>query len=190
MEKLRMYWHAKPYVITQKWGIYNPAYEQFGFNRHNGEDCELGADGMLYAPVEGEIVYTGNVPTGSGIHFYLMTDYMKFDDGNFRVCLVLMHCEELYVKPGDKVSIGQKLAKADNTGFSTGPHTHIAPIRVAFWNGEVGDKFIYAKKDTNDANGTFDPSPYWTGYYAVDYPKLIGYYQALILLLKKLLGSQ
>ncbi len=51
---------------------------------------------------------------------------------------------------------------ADNTGFSTGLHTHMGLYRVDYMNASIH------KLDQNDAEGSFDPSLFFTGEYAID----------------------
>jgi murein DD-endopeptidase MepM/ murein hydrolase activator NlpD len=58
------------------------------------------------------------------------------------------------------------LAVQDNTGFSTGPHTHIQPRRVSY------DGKVLTFLDTNDAHGSFDPTQFFNKFYAVQAPAL------------------
>ena len=46
----------------------------------------------------------------------------------------------------------------DNTGFSTGPHTHVMARRMDL-NGNLIDE--------NDADNSFALMPYWDGFFAV-----------------------
>lgn len=187
--RLRLYYPSKPFSITQAWGIFNPAYTQFGFTRHNGIDFLLGTDKKLYAPCDGTVVKKGNNPAGSGIFLGLVSDVHEFEDGHFRVLIDFLHCEQILVSEGQKVKIGDILAIADNTGFSTGPHTHMQPRRIAYWNGEVGNSLALAFADKNDANGSFDPMPFFTGIHARDVPSLLSYLQALLVFLTKYLAG-
>lgn len=190
MSRLRLYYPAKPYVISQGWGIVNPLYKQFGFERHNGVDFQHGTDKRLCAPIDGKIVRTGNQPNGGGIFLGLMSDQRHlFDDG--RECYVLLdflHLEHILVKEGDNVKAGDIIAIQGNTGLSTGPHTHMQPRRATYWNGGSGDSLQWTLADSNDANNTFEPAPYWTGIYAAAVQQTISLYSLLVAALSSILG--
>lgn len=183
--KLQLYYPAKPYHLNQAWGIYNPAYEQFGFTKHNGIDIALGTDKQLYAPCDGTVVRMGNQPSGGGIFFGLMSEYYDWPDGKYRILVDFLHLERILVYEGQVLKTGDLMAIADNTGFSTGPHTHIQPRRVKWWNNQTGPTFGWDTLDVNDANNSFDPTAYWTGFAAKDYP-MVAIIQKLISLLKQL----
>lgn len=174
--KARFYYPVKPYQITQKWGISRPeVYSQFGFTQHNGEDVALGADKLVRAPFDGTVVRKGYQPLGGGIFVGIISEPMVFNDGiEARVLLDALHMEAIHVPEGQIVRTGDVLGIADNTGFSTGPHTHLQFRRVQ-WDGAV-ITFV----DKNQANDSFDPTPYWTGIYAADYGSLVSSYQTLL----------
>jgi murein DD-endopeptidase MepM/ murein hydrolase activator NlpD len=48
---------------------------------------------------------------------------------------------------------------ADNTGFSTGPHTHMGLYRL---------NDAYMKVDTNEATGSIDPPLFFANKFAID----------------------
>lgn len=77
---------------------------------------------------------------------------------------------------GQVLKVGTYVGQADNTGFSTGTHTHR--------NGRRVDKDLNFV-DTNDASNSFDTMQFDTGLAAQDYQTLIGYYQQLLLILQK-----
>lgn len=166
MAKPSFYYVAYPYKVNQAWGIYNPVYERFGFTRHNGTDIALGTDKVLYAPFDYTVVRTGNQPEGGGIFLGIMSEEFDFLDGKYRVLLDLLHCEKLLAAEGRVGKTGDVLAIADNTGFSTGPHTHLQARRVKNWNYSVGNAASWKYVDKNEANGSFDMEPYWNGKYA------------------------
>lgn len=182
MAKLELYYPAKPYVETQAWGIYNPAYLQFGFSKHNGRDFLLGTNKSLYAPCDSVVLGTGYVEKGAGNYISLRTaGKVSFNDmADSYVTLVFMHMESISVKAGQTLKAGDFLGIADNTGFSTGPHTHLACYR----SDELGNKL-----DKNEANGTFDHYPYFNRYYAQDAQKVVLILKKIIELYKKIIWN-
>src|SRR3990167_5835535 len=135
MSKLELFFPAKPYNVTQAFGIYNPAYLQFGFELHNGADFTIEPDGLVHAMCDGEVTETG-FNSGAGNFVRYKTEPMEAEGRTGVVEFMYMHGKEILVKKGDKVLCGDSLMIADNTGFSTGPHTHIS----AYFIGSNGLK--------------------------------------------------
>lgn len=162
--KLELYFPAKPYWITQAWGIKNPSYEQFGFSEHNGQDFMLGADKHVYVPVKAEIVEQGyNNGAGNFLRF-VTTEKYEVGDKTCYVGFMIMHYKETYLKVGDICEVGTDTGIANNTGFSTGPHTHISWYRLKAKQNKPSNRL-----DINVATDrTFDPQPYWNGKFAQD----------------------
>lgn len=192
--KPRYYYPAKPFVINQRWGIRNPAYEQFGFSAHNGTDFRLGSDKRVRYPWEGTgtVVRIGFQPKGGGIFVGVMSNEVyQFPDGRAaRILSDFLHCEEIIAKEGDQVATGDVLAIADNTGFSTGPHTHEQDRRVSTWNGKTGEALQFAMADRNDANNSFDPLDYATGMYAEGYSTVRNLLVLIVARLQSLLSKR
>ncbi len=192
MNKFSSCYPAKPYHLNQAWGVPSPLYKQFGFGLHNGIDIAHGTDKFLYAPFDYTVVRIGNQPNGGGIFFGIMSEEYQWPDGRYRVLLDMLHCEKLLCFEGMSGKTGDKLAVAGNTGLSTGPHTHLQPRRVMNWNGKSGDSLSWSQVDHNDANGSFDIVPYFTGDYAQDIAlltKKLGLLQQVFALYKKLIGT-
>lgn len=188
---MKLFYEAKPWKINQVWGVENPIYEQFGFKRHNGIDVAPGVDKGLYSPFPCVVTKIAYQPTGAGHYICLLSEEeYTFPDGKKAfVEITYMHLEKTLVAVGSKLAVGDKFAVCDNTGFSTGPHTHIAHKRVRKVLGG------YVEIDTNDAKGTFDALPFYTEGYAVDKTikslqlRVIELAQETIRLLNRLLGK-
>lgn len=166
--KLELYYAIKPRVINQEYGVYRPEiYSQFGFTRHNGEDERLADDLLIRAQLPCEAYKTQWQPRGGGLVLsVLSTESYEFEDGKIAWVLIdYLHLKELRKMPGKdyKINVGDVIAVGDNTGFSTGPHCHIQYRRVYKTpNGLVN-------VDSNDANNSFDPKPFYNGKYARDH---------------------
>lgn len=166
--KPELFYPAKPYIVTQPWGVYRPEiYSQFGFTMHNGVDIRIGSDNTLRAEFPCETINTGWQPSGAGLYMTVLSnDEYDFDDGvRCRVMVDYMHLKEIKKYPGRdyRSGVGDILAIPNNTGFSTGPHTHAQYRRVHKTPQGI------VNVDTNDANNSFDPEPFRDGQYAVDY---------------------
>lgn len=163
--KFELHYIAKPYKQHQGWGVYNKAYKKFGFTLHNGEDISQGKDKLIYCPIPCEYYATLWQPDGGGLVLSLLTDeYYWLDGQKAKVLIDLLHLKEVKVeKRKRRFEIGEVLAVSDNTGFSTGPHTHIQCRRVIERNGLLYDV------DKNEANNSFDHTRYYNGVYAEDY---------------------
>jgi murein DD-endopeptidase MepM/ murein hydrolase activator NlpD len=156
--RLSLYYPTYPFIVTQGWGIKNPAYEQFGFSAHNGVDFLLDKDAKVRAMCDGVVTDVGYVEKGAGNFVKWRTGLVFAEGAECFVEFVYMHAEKILVKTGDKVNIFTDLMIADNTGFSTGPHTHISAYRI----GTDGKRLDLDKA----TNFTFDFSKYFNGKFA------------------------
>lgn len=175
---LKIYYPVKPFITTQKWGVENSAYAaQFddpNFKLHNGWDFNIGrvdpytdkpySEYPVYCPVAGFTVKSVDfTPTGGGNELWLISNepLVMFEKTCYAY-MPLCHAKKVLVKPGYQPELGELLMIADNTGFSTGIHTHMGLYRVNYMNASI------LKLDQNDAEGSFDPSLFFTNEYAVD----------------------
>lgn len=167
--KLELYYPAKPFYVTQDWGVYNTAYTQFGFDHHNGVDFELEPDSLLHAPQRLLVTEVGYVPNGAGNFVrFILTDKWEVLGTECWVGGIVMHMKEQQVKVGQICEIGEVLGIADNTGFSTGPHTHLSLYRLK--NNLIRpENTVDNILDTDSHYGhTFNPALFFNGKYAVD----------------------
>ena len=80
--------------------------------------------GLDYAASTGTPIYASDGGTVIAAQWHGNYGYyVKIDHGGGYQTLYA-HCSKMYVKPGDKVFQGQKIAAVGNTGRSTGPHCH------------------------------------------------------------------
>jgi murein DD-endopeptidase MepM/ murein hydrolase activator NlpD len=83
--------------------------------KHSGIDIASRLGTPIIAPAEARVSYVGaKGPLGNT----LMLDH------GFGVKTIYGHTHEIYVKAGDRVERGQKIAAIGSTGRSTGPHLH------------------------------------------------------------------
>lgn len=172
--KLQIHYPHRPYLISQKWGNPNPAYaSQFNdtnFKLHNGIDSNIGKKNSLgdivteypvWCPVEGFRVSSVRYePNGGGNELWLKSlNKLEINGRECYASIGLCHAKKIFVKAGDTPKLGELLMIADSTGFSTGLHTHMGLYRL----DDSGRKM-----DVNEATGSSDPAPFFTGAFAVD----------------------
>jgi len=106
-------WPAKGWLTSRFGTRVSPFTNQKQF--HAGIDIagERGTD--VVAPAQGKVVFTGNRgPLGNSIII----------DHGYGVRTQYGHGDNLYVKIGETVQRGQRIAALGNSGRSTGPHLH------------------------------------------------------------------
>ena len=105
-------------VISSKYGIRETATGNVPKN-HTGTDIAANLGTKIKSSTEGEVVLASE-EGDYGKH-------LKIQIGE--VSIIYAHCNNLYVKHGEKVVQGQEIAEVGSTGNSTGPHLHFE-IRV------------------------------------------------------------
>lgn len=171
MKTLQLHKPFRPFHVTQVWGTPNPFYAQFGFTRHNGTDInvfgatgEYGKKWPVYNMSEGFTVQEiRSMPQGGGNEIWLLSDEKLLINGKECFAYIVMaHADKILVPVGHKPKIGELIMIANNTGMSTGPHTHLGLYRCD-WDGKKFDFF-----DKNDANGSSDALLFMSKEFAVD----------------------
>jgi murein DD-endopeptidase MepM/ murein hydrolase activator NlpD len=118
-------------------------YKQVG--RHWSRGYHTGVDYAVPTGTDVLAVADGKIENASWGAAYGTQLVQKVDGGWF----IYAHLSKALVKPGDKVSEGQVIAKSGNTGNSTGPHLHAEYRSALRWSaGKDLDpaKFIGTKK--------------------------------------------
>lgn len=178
--KLSLFYPVKPLWINQAFGIYNPAYEQFGFNKHNGIDFSVIDGQIAYAMHAGYVTEVGE-QKGAGKFVRFRTYEPVEIDGVLRnIGFIYMHARKQLVRVGQTLKPGDPIMECDNTGFSTGHHLHVS-VYFADWDGSklpIGDP---------DSDYCIDYWKYFNRFYAQDAQKVIGLYIQLLTLLKQVL---
>ena len=105
-------------VISSKYGTRETATGMVPKN-HTGIDIASNLGTKIKSSTNGEVVLASE-EGDYGKH-------LKIQIGE--VSIIYAHCNNLYVKQGDKVVQGQEIAEVGSTGNSTGPHLHFE-IRV------------------------------------------------------------
>lgn len=127
-DRFSLVWPApSPKVITQWYGINPQWYNPFGLPGHEGLDIRALNDTPIYAAAEGEVTRVETDPESGpyGIHVRVQHDH---PEAFFRT--IYAHFRQAQVSVGDRVSAGQQIGSADNTGNSSGAHLHIVLKRI------------------------------------------------------------
>ncbi len=82
---------------------------------HDGLDIATARGTTIIAPAEGIVTFVGTEGTYGK---------MLLVNHGYGLVTCYGHCSEIFVKPGQKVKRGEKIAAVGDTGISTGPHLH------------------------------------------------------------------
>lgn len=91
---------------------------------HKGVDLVTKTKDLDYYAIDDgyvQLVHKGN--TGYG--YYIWVRYPRYD-----LSLLHAHCSKIYLKKGDKVKKGTKVAHMGHTGDATGDHLHLGMTRI------------------------------------------------------------
>lgn len=158
--KLKLYSPLKDYFINQKFGENATSiYAQLGMKGHNGLDLRATDGTDVFASHSGTVTYAG-LDGSNGYLVVIKTDEQFEYEGGvsfFKTLYGHLKTGSIVVTASQKVSVGQKIAQADNTGASTGSHLHfgLKPVQ----QGEQDWQWFNLVQD-NGYNGAIDPEPY------------------------------
>lgn len=195
MQRLELFYPTKPYIVGQKFGEsnacvdietkkkvltktngtcpvgYTSLYETFGMKGHNGLDSVAHDGSPVYCAQDGIVQEVETEPErGLGIGIITDEKYNLGEYGEHYVKIRYWHLKGFNCVLGDKVSVGQVIGWADNTGFSSGTHLHfeIKPVE----KDNQGN--WYNTEQTIGYFGAIDPAPFWNNTYSSDW-KVISY---------------
>lgn len=145
---LKLLLPVKDILISQPFGVsYVDFYTKLGMKGHNGVDFFAFDGCKILASHDGLVTYAGEDGDG-GISITLTR---TINGTGFKT--IYYHLQKCLVKVGDKVTQGQIIGLADNTGkYTTGSHLHFGLKFIT--NGSVDDY-------DNGYFGAVDPAPYF-----------------------------
>lgn len=97
-------------------GRFSSGFGPRGRRFHDGLDISAKPGTPIYASQSGVVAYSN-----SGLSGYGRSVIIKGDRG---IYTIYAHAKTLYVKEGQRVVIGQKIAETGSTGRCSGPHLH------------------------------------------------------------------
>lgn len=125
--KLTLYWPLRQQVITQNFAENKvPLYKQLGLLGHNGIDCQAPTNTPIYASHDGIVIQISMDRTaGCGVIIRTLEEAEdRHGVRSFHKTIYWHTLSNIPVKLGQQVRIGDIIAYADNTGYSTGSHLH------------------------------------------------------------------
>ena len=137
---------------------------------HNGLDLRAGRGTAIHSVIDGvvtEIVVDENRGVGIGVttdKMFYCRETKKIEYFKFRYWHNLVNLKKL----GDKVYLGDVIALADSTGYSSGNHLHFEqkPVKKTRENGKIITDNILQK---NGYFGAVDPMPYMSDRFAGEF---------------------
>lgn len=129
-------------VITQKFGERPAYYSKYGMKGHNGIDMRAKVGTPLFAGFEGIAHVKNDGEVGYGLHVEIWKSNGK---------ILTAHLSKVFVKDGQRVYLGDKIAETGNSGDSSAPHLHITAKRT----DDNGATMNY----NNGFLGAYDPAP-------------------------------
>jgi len=143
--------------VSQEYGENPQMYEPLGLKSHNGTDIAVPIGTPVFADMDGIVKVKDSKDQGYGLHIKLRSSFKALET-------VHGHLSKVFVKDGERVYMGQKIALSGNSGFSTGPHHHGGMRRII---PQTGDIFKWKVKDYDNGNyGWVDDMPFritWKG---------------------------
>ena len=110
------------FVLTSPFGTRRSPFTK-NLDHHPGIDLAAAPGTPIRAPADGVVVFAGRYPLRLSVSWWRHGNLVALRNGD-RFITLFGHCEEIKVRPGQKVSQGEVIAAVGNTGWSTSPHLH------------------------------------------------------------------
>jgi len=118
-----------PYLITQ---AFNGEFSHFHQQSYYAVDIAMDVGTVINAVRAGTVIWVKDDfhMSGQTSYFYDKANVIKVlhEDGTFALYAHIL-LGTAVVKAGDKVNVGDKLARSGSSGYSTGPHLHFVIIK-------------------------------------------------------------
>ena len=118
---IRLRWPVDSRRVNQFFGENPDSYKAFGLAGHEGLDLFAMTGANIYAAAAGTVEKSGH-PSG---HPYGLQVRLSHEVNGIVFHTIYAHLSETRVKENDKVSAGDLIGLADNTGNSFGSHLHL-----------------------------------------------------------------
>lgn len=195
MKKLELWYPVKPVlnpkiqatIFNQKFGVVDPKYSGLGMKGHNGIDFFAQDGEPVRATHDGVVTYAGLDGANGNLIIIMTENYFEYKEKPvfFKTLYGHLKTGTYKVTAGTKVKIGDIVALADNTGFSTGSHLHFGLKPVL--QGEQPWQYENLEQN-NGYRGAIDPMPYFNRFYAVDTVKVIENLEGQVSLLQRVIN--
>lgn len=121
------------FVLTSPFGTRRSPFTK-ALDFHAGLDLAATTGTPVYAPADGLVVFAGRYPLGQSVNWWRYGNLVALRHGD-RFVTLFGHLDQVEVRPGQRVSQGDRLATVGNSGWSTSSHLH---YEVRRWEGAAG----------------------------------------------------
>lgn len=117
------------YLLTSVFGQrINPFTNKSEFHQGIDFSCPEGTE--TYATAYGKVTYSGRYPLSLNVGWWRYGNLVVINHNN-NFITIYAHLSKTFVKRGDNVKRGQKIAQTGNSGWSTRPHLHYEVRRLS-----------------------------------------------------------
>lgn len=141
-----------PYKVGKSYRIsqgFNGRFSHTGRGSRYAVDIAMPVGSYIHAVMDGIVADARDDFTIGGTASYFLDKAnhvtVMHEDGSYAVYAHILH-GSLQVKTGDKIKVGQPIARSGSTGYSTGPHLHFV-IRYNSGQGTYSVPFRFLTED-------------------------------------------